>query len=83
MSNSLKEVSTEYLLRLRDAYKINWPDNIIAFSFLDKMVKRFKDRPEERENVKIYSIDGKVEEDATFIAVMVRISNNFEPHDLC
>ncbi|XP_070489955.1 uncharacterized protein [Chironomus tepperi] len=69
MSNSLVEVPTESLPILRDAYKINWPEHIVAFSFLDKMIKRFKERPEQREIVKIYSVDGKLEQDATFIAV--------------
>ncbi|KAL7043378.1 hypothetical protein ACKWTF_001481 [Chironomus riparius] len=69
MSESLVEVSTESLPILRDAYKVNWPEHIVAYSFLDKMIKRFKERPEQREIVKIYSIGEKLEQDATFIAV--------------
>ncbi|XP_070489954.1 uncharacterized protein [Chironomus tepperi] len=34
------------------------------------MTKRFAERPEQRENVKIYSINGEIDEDATFVAVM-------------
>jgi hypothetical protein len=71
MSSSLVEVPTEYLPVLRHAYKVNWPEHILAFCFLEKMIKRFKERPEQREIIKIYSVDGKVEEDATFIAVIV------------
>lgn len=71
MSNLLVEVPIESLPKLRDAYQINWPEHIVAFSFLDKMIKRFRERPEQRENVKIYSVDGMIEEDATFIAVVV------------
>ena len=69
--NCLVEIPDEYLPQLRDAYKINWPDHVLAFSFLDKMIKRFKERPEQREIAKIYSVDGKLEEDATFFAVVV------------
>jgi len=77
MSNSLVEVPVESLPILRDAYKVNWPEHIVAFSFLDKMIKRFKECPEQREIVKIYSIDGKLDQDATFIGVTVReIINN-------
>jgi hypothetical protein len=69
--NCLVEIPVESLPKLRDAYKINWPEHILAFSFLDKIIKRFIERPEQRENVKIYSIDGELNEDATFIAVVV------------
>ncbi|KAL7043377.1 hypothetical protein ACKWTF_001480 [Chironomus riparius] len=68
--NCLLEIPVEYLPKLRHAYKINWPEHILAFSFLDKMIKRFKERPEQRKIVKMYSVDGKLEEDATFIAVV-------------
>ena len=71
MSNLFVEVPVDFLPYLRDAYKIDWPEHIIAFCFLDKMIRRFKECPEQREFMKIYCIDGKIEEDATFIAVMV------------
>ena len=73
MSNLLVEIPFEYLPNLRDAYKINLPEHILAFCFLDKMIKRFKERPEQRDNVKIYCVDGKLEEDSTFIAVVVSL----------
>jgi hypothetical protein len=71
MLNSLVEVPIEFLPKLRDAYRVNWPEHVLPFNFLDKMSKRFAKHPEQRQNVKIYCVDGKIEEDATFIAIMV------------
>jgi hypothetical protein len=73
--NILVEISNESLLKLRDFYQVNWPEHIIAFNYIDTMIKRFKKYPENREIHKIYSINGVVEEDATFISIMVREKN--------
>ncbi|XP_070505358.1 uncharacterized protein [Chironomus tepperi] len=70
MSNLLVEVPIESLPKLRDAYKINWPEHILAFNFLAKMIKRFEKDPKQREIVRIYCVDGKLEKDATFIGVV-------------
>lgn len=70
--NILVELSSESLVKLRDFYKINLPKHIIAFNFIENMIQRFLKFPENREIVKIYSINGEVEQDATFIGVMVK-----------
>ena len=46
--------------------------HIIAYNFIENMIQRFLKHPENRQVVKIYSINGAVEEDATFISVLVR-----------
>lgn len=68
--SALVEVPLESLPILRDAYKINWPEHILAYNFLDKMIDRFQKEPEQKD-IKIFSVDGKIEEDATFIALTV------------
>lgn len=76
--NFLKEISLDLLEKLRDSYKVEWPKYVIAFSFIDNMIIRYKNHPEHREIIKIYSISGIVDEDATFIGVMVREIENIE-----
>lgn len=70
----LVEITSESLFKLRDLYKFKLPKHIIAYNFIVNMIKRFNEHPEHREVVKIYSINAKVENDATFISVMVRES---------
>lgn len=69
--NVLVEISNESLLKLRDLYKINLPKHIIAYNFIENMIKRFIEHPKD---VKVYCINGKVEDDATFISLVVRES---------
>lgn len=69
---SLKEVPLDSLEKLRDSFKVDWPKYVVAFSFIGNMIIRYKVHPEHREIIKIFSINGIVDEDATFIGVMVR-----------
>lgn len=68
----LVNISIESLEKLRDLYEYNWPQHINAFCYIDSMITRFKNFPETREINKIYTINGKVEGDATFVSIMVR-----------
>lgn len=70
--NVLVEISNESLVKLREFYKINLPKHIIAYNFIENMIQRFLKNRENRKFVKIYTINGAVEEDATFISVLVR-----------
>lgn len=69
--NSLVQISDELLVNLRESYKVNWPEHIIAYNFIETMIKRYKSNPETREINKIYSINGEANGDATFIGIMV------------
>lgn len=69
-NNSLKDIPLESLEILRYSYKVDWPKYVLAFNFIDNMIKRYEKFPDHREIVKILSINGVV--DGTFIGTMVR-----------
>lgn len=69
---SLKEIPLEFIEKLRNFYKVEWPKYIVAYNFIDNMLKRYQKYPEHRELVRIFCINGIVSEDATFIGLMVR-----------
>lgn len=71
VDHSLVEIEAESLPSLRDSFKVNWPEHVMAYNLIDNLIERFKKHPEHREFLKIYSIDGDIA-DSTFIAVMVR-----------
>jgi hypothetical protein len=70
--NSLVEIPSELFPTIRDLYKINWPEHVMAYNFLDNMHKRFKTNPELREKNKIYILNGEIGDHGTFVAQMVR-----------
>lgn len=72
--NFLKEIPLDSLARLRDIFKINWPQHIIAFNLIDQMILRFKKYPSQRKLIKFYNNNGCVDEDGTFIGIIVRKS---------
>jgi hypothetical protein len=67
----LLEIPEENLEKLRDSYKVDWPSHINSHNLLDMMIKKLKKYSEQREYFKVLSLGGLVEEDATFIVVMV------------
>lgn len=70
--DSLVEISVESLPNLRDKFKADWPDHVVAFSLIDNFYKRFCKFPESQTLQKVYSLNGDWENDGTFVATMVR-----------
>jgi hypothetical protein len=66
--NSLRKISLSNLVKLRDFYKVNWPQHVVTFNFIDSAISNFEKYPEE---VKIYTLNGVIDYDATFIGVTV------------
>jgi hypothetical protein len=71
---SISEIPTNSLPQLRDLYRVNWPEHIVAYNFITNIFNRFEKDSEHRELVKIISFDGKINESGTFAAIMVRES---------
>lgn len=70
--NSLFEIPVKSFPILRDKFKVDWPNHILAFSLLDNYFKRFTKSPESQKLQKVYSLNGEWENDGTFVSVMVR-----------
>ena len=76
--SSLEEIPVENLPSLRDKYKVNWPAHIVAYTLIDNFIWRFKNIPNNEDLIKVYTLNGKLEDDATFIAAVVREKRKFE-----
>lgn len=71
-SSSFEEIPVKNLPTLRDKYKVDWPAHIVAYTLIDNFIWWFKNIPKTKDFVKVYSLNGKLENDATFIAAVVR-----------
>lgn len=68
--NSLENIPLEQLPQLRDLYKVNWPENIVGFHFLDNYIKWFAKNPSDMEHIQIFSYNGTWNENGTFVVIV-------------
>lgn len=71
--NFLAVVPNESLPSLRDKFKDNWPDHILAFTFIKKTIEFRLSNPEIDDKVKILCLNGEWT-NGTFVALLVRIA---------
>lgn len=72
--NFLAVVPNESLPSLRDKFKDNWPDHILAFTFIKKTIDFRSSNPEIDDELKILCLNGEWM-NGTFVAVLVSASH--------
>lgn len=69
--NTLKEIPFDSLESLRELYQQSWPEHVVAYNFLGFMIRKIEKFEGYRELTNIYSINGEVNEDATFVGFIL------------
>lgn len=68
----IKELSPSYWKELSEKFKVDWPQHIVGYSFLNNIIKRFERNSDETlKNVKVFTLDDSWRINATFIGVIV------------
>lgn len=80
--DKLVEISPSEWIELRDLYRLNWPDNHVAWHTINNYLNWFRMEPNIK-HLKIFSLNGTWRSDGTYVIVVSRlVDGNVYPETL-
>lgn len=70
--DKLVEISPSEWIELRDLYRLNWPDNHVAWHTINNYLNWFRMEPNIK-HLKIFSLNGTWRSDGTYVIVVSRL----------